>query len=987
MLGEGPAKVPSQRTSQLTKASLQGGVVHGCIPMRIAITIVLALALVVTGLAQNKPDRPVSETSASTRPASTGEPTTQPIQQLRDEIDRLRAKTALAHEALDRARAATLHRLSQTPEYQQGEAAVADAQKKLDGAESEDARATAATDLLNAKTQLGRLKENAWASDVAVTRATNSYAAASAQLKLTEADLAKAQADEAAVAAKAAEATPLPAEAATPAANNPTTRPGRWKEDLDNFATELPVRQKDFFTLLPQDKFEREVAELKRQAPRLSDAEIVLQLMRIVARLGVAHTEVAFGSARETMALHSYPVQLQWFSDGLAVVAAASEYQEAIGNRVVRIGSKTPEEVEAAVAPYIAHENDAHLHVESPRYMTLVELMRHENITEPTGRLRLTCAKAGGEEFTLDIAPEGSAKARRALITAANALHIPMELCRKHPNASYWYEYLPETQTLYIQYNKCENEAGNPFESFTSNLFTFADAHPVQRVVVDLRFNGGGDSAIVKPLMEGLNSRPTLTLNGHLYTLIGGHTFSSAMFAAVEFRDGLHAILFGGATGNKPNHYGLQQSFVLPNSKLKVLYSTKHFRLIQDADPSTLEPDIAVPDSLDDFLAGRDPALEAALHHDPTTSTTMPSSITNGAEWANGLPVALPEVRRPQVENVFISRPGTEWTYSHHPHLGFFKGRFYAIWSNGREHEDQPGQRVLISTAQDFADWTEPRPLVDTVKDAAGVEQVLTAVGLYPYEGTLVAYVASFGPHKENRLVEALTTTDGQNWSVPRDLGLPLCPNHGPEPTASGRLIISGNIAYPWSDDPSGLNGWHMAGIYPSETVATIRNDLTSFRDDGPRNGLRDGFCEGSFYQTDDGVIHMLLRNGEKEIPHRLWLTESRDDGLTWSPPVSTQFSDAGSKFHFGRLPDGRFYYVGNPLRRRTPLVLSLSRDGRRFDQHFILAEAHRDLPRGSDEYGYPAYPQSIVHDGRLYVIVSRDKNKIEVLRVALSEL
>jgi hypothetical protein len=46
-----------------------------------------------------------------------------------------------------------------------------------------------------------------------------------------------------------------------------------------------------------------------------------------------------------------------------------------------------------------------------------------------------------------------------------------------------------------------------------------------------------------------------------------------------------------------------------------VAYSTKHFHLIQDADPSTLAPDIFVPYSLNDFLAGRDPVLEAALHH------------------------------------------------------------------------------------------------------------------------------------------------------------------------------------------------------------------------------------------------------------------------------------------------------------------------------------------------------------------------------------
>ena len=105
--------------------------------------------------------------------------------------------------------------------------------------------------------------------------------------------------------------------------------------------------------------------------------------------------------------------------------------------------------------------------------------------------------------------------------------------------------------------------------------------------------------------------------------------------------------------------------------------------------------------------------------------------------------------------------------------------------------------------------------------------------------------------------------------------------------------------------------------------------------------------CEGSFYQTDDGVLHMLLRNTARGNDCRLWLTESRDNGATWSTPVETDFSDTNAKFHFGRLPDGRFYYVGNPVGGgRTPLVLSLSRDGVRFDQHFILGDTHYERRR-----------------------------------------
>ena len=365
------------------------------------------------------------------------------------------------------------------------------------------------------------------------------------------------------------------------------------------------------------------------------------------------------------------------------------------------------------------------------------------------------------------------------------------------------------------------------------------------------------------------------------------------------------------------------------------------------------------------------------------------SPITNGAQWENNKPVALPGARRPKVESAFLYRPEAEWTYAHHPSLTFFQGRFFALWSNGRKDEDAPGQRVLWSTSPDFKQWSTPRPLVDSMTDSNGVERVLTAAGFHQHAGMLVAYFGNYGPRKETTRLQALTTTDGVHWSAVRDLGLPVNPNHPPQRTASGRLILCGNISFPWTDDPAGLAGWHLTGIYPPSLAATIKDDPASFWEVAQRQGWPAALCEGSFYQTDDRVLHCLLRSTGRQFRHRLWLTESRDDGAAWSAPVETGFSDTDAKFHFGRLPDGRFYYVGNPVGGgRTPLALSLSREGVRFDQHFILGEeryAQRQPGRWKGgEYGYP---HTLIHEGHLCVIVSRQKEAVQVLRVALSEL
>lgn len=369
------------------------------------------------------------------------------------------------------------------------------------------------------------------------------------------------------------------------------------------------------------------------------------------------------------------------------------------------------------------------------------------------------------------------------------------------------------------------------------------------------------------------------------------------------------------------------------------------------------------------------PAAEAPL-----------SPLRNAVVWREGRPVELLNPSRPSVERVLIYQPRTNWTYSHHPLLTFFRGRYVAIWSNGHRDEDAPGQRVLMASSANFREWSAPQPLVDSVTDSNGVERVLTAAGFHQWNGKLVAYFCNYGPNKETTHLLAVTTTNGVDWTAPVPVGLPVCPNFGPLVVRGGRLILSGHIAFPFTDDSAGLSGWHMAGLYPPSMAATVTDDPASFWRVAESNHWGAAVCEGSAFQTDDSVIRVPLRSTGAQFRHRLWLTESRDNGRTYSAPVETEFSDTNAKFQFGRLPDGRFFYVGNPVGGgRTPLVLSLSRNGLEFDRHLILGETPYSMAQpGRAKGGEYGYPNVLFHDGWLNVIVSRQKEAVEVLRLKL---
>ena len=93
---------------------------------------------------------------------------------------------------------------------------------------------------------------------------------------------------------------------------------------------------------------------------------------------------------------------------------------------------------------------------------------------------------------------------------------------------NYWFESIPGADAVYVKFNVVRNDA-EPFADFCERMFTHVDETGAERLIIDLRHNGGGNNQILLPLIHGIIKRDAINRPGHLFTITGPRTFSAAM--------------------------------------------------------------------------------------------------------------------------------------------------------------------------------------------------------------------------------------------------------------------------------------------------------------------------------------------------------------------------------------------------------------------------------------------------------------------------
>ncbi|MBQ0084933.1 MAG: hypothetical protein KBS65_01680 [Prevotella sp.] len=249
------------------------------------------------------------------------------------------------------------------------------------------------------------------------------------------------------------------------------------------------------------------------------------------------------------------------------------------------------------------------------------------------------------EKKSITLKPVEANKLNSELVLSPKIMRLMSEHGSGEP---YSFRIIDDKPVAVMNFDACQDVNG--MKAFADSMFTELRKRDIKHLIIDMRYNGGGNSAVGDVLLSYIAPKPfaqygktlikvkptTIALTGNRYEkpgtllypedpdsrheplpiaqrfagnvfLLTSHTtFSSASSFAWAFKEAGCGMIIGEETGGMSVHYGDVVSFKLPNSGLVINVSHKRFWL-----PGADENDIH--GVLPDILCPQEHALETAI--------------------------------------------------------------------------------------------------------------------------------------------------------------------------------------------------------------------------------------------------------------------------------------------------------------------------------------------------------------------------------------
>jgi hypothetical protein len=426
-----------------------------------------------------------------------------------------------------------------------------------------------------------------------------------------------------------------------PEANYPKPRDAleAQRQDLAHFRKLIAMDRA--YSPAARTEAERRIAELERRAQVFRGEELRVALLRIVALADNGHTSLYSGDGGRA---NLVPVRLTLFSDGLYVLRAKAEHADLLGARLVAIEGRPIDEVMATLSELRGgipsfRRTFAALIVQSPGILHGAGIGTDPGrstwrFVKPNGETVervLTGLKTGDDEPWSPSALWLSAKPLKGETPgwrpyATDDAKLPLTI--RDFDRVFRRAWVNNSCVLLISMKAVQDENGESIDEFLAATEAEMKARRPCAVILDQRFNGGGDYTNVGGFSARLPG--LMDPDGKIYALTTAETFSAAitMTGFVKQAAPGRVVILGEPVGDRMTFWSEGNSGCLPHAKLCVHYATgKHAyttpckdwsecywtNLFYPVEVDGFGPDEQIAFHFADYAAGRDPVFDRAV--------------------------------------------------------------------------------------------------------------------------------------------------------------------------------------------------------------------------------------------------------------------------------------------------------------------------------------------------------------------------------------
>jgi hypothetical protein len=389
-----------------------------------------------------------------------------------------------------------------------------------------------------------------------------------------------------------------------------------WQEDLDFMMEKITTEHPNPYFRFSEAEFDAKVDALSTEIPYLTDDQIVLGMAEIAAMLD-GHSYIFL--LQQQTSFRMYQLRLYVFEEG--IYATDADDESIIGQRLISVGDVPAEEIYQIASGYSGRDNEHSLRFFTPHIMVIPEVLHGAGITSDMEQPAFIFEDESGTQISYN---PPIISFDRYLAWADDNGHAsfiglpsdPESLYLSNMGESFWWTYLEDSGTVYMQYNVTfsTTPSGETLRNIATGMIEQAEKPETERVVIDVRFNGGGDNTTYATFRSMLCNSEAINQPGKFFVIIGRATFSAAKDFVLDLAKQCTFTLVGEPTGGGPNNHGESRHFSMPNSDITVTIATHY---VEKGGPDdtrdAIAPDIPVPVTAADYFAGQDGALEAIL--------------------------------------------------------------------------------------------------------------------------------------------------------------------------------------------------------------------------------------------------------------------------------------------------------------------------------------------------------------------------------------